>query len=72
MHKQIKLGKNNKQYHEKKKSLSNIVRNTPLHSDAEPDTILSVRRQVGRKTVWKERAKIYRKLKKTKRNSNEA
>lgn len=53
-----------KKYREKKKALINMIRDTPPQSDDELAVVPSVRRQVGRKSVRKDRAKVYRKIKK--------
>lgn len=53
-----------KKYREKKKGLANIISNTPPQSDDDLVTVPLERRQVGRKTVRKDRAKAYRKIKK--------
>ncbi|KAL4705448.1 hypothetical protein ACJJTC_012835 [Scirpophaga incertulas] len=53
-----------KKYREKKKALINMIRDTPPQSDDELAVVPSVRRQVGRKSVRKDRAKAYRKIKK--------
>ncbi|KAL4717885.1 hypothetical protein ACJJTC_005730 [Scirpophaga incertulas] len=53
-----------KKYREKKKALINMIRDTPPQSDDELAVVPSVRRQVGRKGVRKDRAKAYRKIKK--------
>lgn len=63
--KQRKCWKNaSKKYREKKKGLANIISNTPPQSDDDLVTVPLERRQVGRKTVRKDRAKAYRKIKK--------
>lgn len=63
--KQRKCWKNaSKKYREKKKGLANIISNTPPQSDDDLVAVPSERRQVGRKTVRKDRAKAYRKIKK--------
>lgn len=56
--------KASKKYREKKKSLANLVSNTPPQSDDDLAAVPPERRQVGRKIVRKDRAKAYRKIKK--------
>lgn len=53
-----------KKYRAKKKGLANIISNTPPQSDDDLVAVPLERRQVGRKTVRKDRAKAYRKIKK--------
>ena len=53
-----------KKYRERNKALSNIVNNTPPHSDDDLSATPLVRRTVGRKIVRKDRAQAYRKIKK--------
>lgn len=58
--------KASKKYREKKKAFTNIINNTPPHSDDDLGATSSIRKQVGRKIVRKDRAKAYRKIKKQK------
>ncbi|VEN46256.1 unnamed protein product [Callosobruchus maculatus] len=53
-----------KKYREKKKGVANIVNNTPPQSDDDLAVITAERKQVGRRTVRKDRAKAYRRIKK--------
>lgn len=56
--------KASKKYREKKKGSANLLSNTPPQSDDDLAAVPPERRQVGRKTVRKDRAKAYRKIKK--------